>query len=424
MTALRAGAVTDVGRVRTQNEDAHLVATPLFAVADGMGGHAAGEVASHTAVESLAAAFSAADEATAEGLAAAVQRANLRVWQLAQEDPGRRGMGTTLAAAALVHEGDDEVLAVVNVGDSRVYLFRDGELSQITEDHSLVEELVRSGRISAEEAHAHPQRHVVTRALGMGPEVDVDVFPIVPYRGDRLVLASDGLFNDVADEDIARLLRRVPDPEQAASQLTAMAKTAGGSDNITVVVVDVVDDDDRAGAASAALAHEGTGPSQPTVREEPTEATEAVRQARAPESEPSEPLARSRRTGAEPRARRLTVRVVLFVVALLAVLGGVGVAVGFYARASYFVGLQRGQVTIFQGRPGGLLWFRPTVAGRTGLSASDVPSDRAAQLRDGKLESSLAAARRYVVNLRNEVAAQRAAGSPTSTSTSAPAPAP
>ena len=144
-------------------------------------------------------------------------------------------MGTTLAAAALVHEGDDEVLAVVNVGDSRVYLFRDGELSQITEDHSLVEELVRSGRISAEEAHAHPQRHVVTRALGMGPEVDVDVFPIVPYRGDRLVLASDGLFNDVADEDIARLLRRVPDPEQAPNQPTKTESGAGLAYSVTVL---------------------------------------------------------------------------------------------------------------------------------------------------------------------------------------------
>ena len=262
MTALRVGSASHTGMVRSVNQDACLVAEPLFAVADGMGGHAAGEVASEVAVEALR--INA--EASSEGLVRAVKVANRAVWEKGATDPSMRGMGTTMCAVALVPasdgtEGDGtegDALAVINVGDSRVYLFRDGELDQITEDHSLVEDLVREGRLSHEEAKFHPQRNVVTRVLGMDEDVEVDSWRITPFTGDRLLLCSDGLFNEVDDRSIAGVLRRLSDPNDAAAELVRLANEAGGRDNITVVLVDVVDDGGRAEAASAAIASEGS----------------------------------------------------------------------------------------------------------------------------------------------------------------------
>src|SRR4051794_788243 len=258
MTALAYGFATDVGVVRANNEDTLLVEDNLFAVADGMGGHAAGEVASLAAVEALRAAFGQQPH-TVGGLIEAVRIANSAVWDRAAEDTSLRGMGTTVTVVALVQEDGEDHVAIANVGDSRAYLFRDGELGMLTDDHSVAEQLVREGRLTPEEAAVHPQRHVLTRVLGMGPEVDVDCYPILPYRGDRFLLCSDGLINEVSESQIASVLRRLADPAEAARELVAMAKESGGHDNITVVVVDVVDDDDRAGVASAAIAgEEGT----------------------------------------------------------------------------------------------------------------------------------------------------------------------
>ena len=253
MTTLRSGAASDVGRVRRNNQDQFLVDEPLFAVADGMGGAAGGEEASLTAVEALKVTFEA--DPTADGLAEGVRSANRAVWEKALQRPELRGMGTTMTAVALVQgDDDDEVLAVANVGDSRVYLLRDGRLDQITDDHSVPEELLRAGRITPEEAVGHPQRNMLTRVLGNEPEVEVDCFAIIPYNGDRLVLASDGLFNEVDHDGIAAVARRQSDPGTAAAELVRMARESGGNDNITVVVVDVVDDGDRAARASAAVA--------------------------------------------------------------------------------------------------------------------------------------------------------------------------
>ncbi|MDQ3758175.1 MAG: Stp1/IreP family PP2C-type Ser/Thr phosphatase, partial [Actinomycetota bacterium] len=369
MTRLRAGSATDVGRVRQNNEDNLLVSDPLFAVADGMGGHAAGEVASGIAVETLAERFDV--DHSANGLADAVRAANRAVWERAQADHKLRGMGTTITAVALVEDGDEEVLAVVNVGDSRAYRLQKGELEQLTEDHSLVEELVRSGRLSSAEAQVHPQKHVLTRVLGVEPDVDVDCFRVLPYKGDRFLLASDGLFNEVDDSTIASTLRRVADPDEAARTLVDMAKSAGGADNITVVVVDVTDDGDRAAKASAAIEDEDT---------------------------PAVVRALADRAREVKRPRRLTLRTALFVGIVLLVLGGAVAAVGVFARGAYFVGLDAGEVVIYQGRPGGMLWFDPTVEVRTGLGEADVPPARLAAVRQGKEEPSLGAARRYVEN--------------------------
>ncbi|MGI8493626.1 MAG: Stp1/IreP family PP2C-type Ser/Thr phosphatase, partial [Acidimicrobiales bacterium] len=239
MTGVRSGAATDVGLIRAGNEDSWLVAPPLFAVADGMGGHAAGEFSSATAVRALKDAWEEGGAAGPEGLADAARAANRAVWAQAVEHPEMRGMGTTLVAAALVPDGEEDAVAVVNVGDSRVYLMRDGELEQLTEDHTLVAELVAEGQIAEEEAEFHPQRHVLTRALGVDPEVDVDLSVVRLRPEDRFLLCSDGLSREVTDQQIAAVLRRLADPAEAARELVAEAKMRGGSGNITVVVIDV-----------------------------------------------------------------------------------------------------------------------------------------------------------------------------------------
>lgn len=395
MTVLRAGAATDVGLVRSVNQDRYLVAEPLFAVADGMGGHAAGDVASLTALEALRAAFEA--DATADGLAQAVHDANRAVWDRAHEQRDLRGMGTTVTAVAVVSEGGDDVLAIVNVGDSRAYLLRDGRLDQVTEDHSVPEELRRAGRLSQTEAAAHPQRNVLTRALGVDADVEVDCFRVIPYRGDRLALASDGLFNEVDHDDIARVLRREPDPEAAARELVRLARDGGGNDNITVVVVDVVDDGDRAGQASRAVARPPTTAAGRPERPEasPASAPPASAEWRAPPG----PVPGSPRPPDRPeRPRVFTARSVAFLVGVVVVLGAALGAIGWFARAGYFVGADGEEVVIYKGRPGGLLWFSPTVADRTEVVLADMRASRRDEIRTGREASSLEDARAYVAN--------------------------
>jgi protein phosphatase len=396
VTELRAGSATDVGRVRTNNEDQLLVADSLFAVADGMGGHAAGEVASLTAVEALRAAFER--DRSADGLANAVRHANRAVWERAGGERELRGMGTTLTAAALVDEDGQEILVIANVGDSRGYLLRDGELGQVTDDHSLPEEMVRRGEITPEDAAVHPQRHILTRVLGMEQDVDPDCFRVLPYRGDRVLLASDGLTNELTDDQISSILRRLADPDEAARELVRAAKENGGNDNITAVVVDVVDDDDRAGAASAALADEPAPPStgRRVLDEEEEEDRDRLGRTRAV------PLPRERATDDEPGPRRLTLRAVAFVIVLLVLLGGAMATIAWYARSSYYVGFDGDQVAIFQGRPGGVLWFDPTLSERTELQRDQVSDARAQEIEAGKEEPTLSAARRYVSNVRDE----------------------
>jgi serine/threonine protein phosphatase PrpC len=417
--SVRAGAASDVGRVREINEDRYLVADRVFAVCDGLGGHQAGEVASATAVETLREAFS---EPTLDCLLEAVRNANRAVWQLAQDQPDKRGMGTTLTAVAVVESDDEEQLAVVNVGDSRGYLLRDGELTQLTEDHSLVAEMERDGRLTHEEALVHPQRAVITRALGLDPEVEVDYLELLPYRGDRLLLCTDGLTNELTDDAVGSTLRRLADPDEAAKDLVGQARASGGSDNITVVVIDIAEDDGKAEQASAALA--GTDTTESTRRHEViVEEGEEPAGEGARAEHPGRGRARRGRTGAETRPRRVTWRVAVFVLLVLAVLGGAATAINWYARHTFYVGLEGDQVAIFRGRPGGLLWFDPTLEQRFSLTTADVPASRVRDLREGKVESSKADAHRYVNNLRQEAARARAAGAsnaPPPTSTSAP----
>ncbi|MFM7068993.1 MAG: protein phosphatase 2C domain-containing protein [Actinomycetes bacterium] len=240
------GAASISGRVRQANEDAFLVADGIVAVADGMGGHRAGEVASAETVDTLRAVVGMRAPAD---IAGAVHLANRRVHDQAAENDELHGMGTTVCVLAEVDDDGGTRLVVLNVGDSRIYHFGEGVLTQLTEDHSLVEVLVRDGRLTPEEAEVHPQRNVLTRALGVEAVVEVDSWLLTPADGDRFLLCSDGLFNELSSDRIAEVMTSAADPDVAARLLTERADTAGGRDNITVVVVDVAE----TGAPSAPL---------------------------------------------------------------------------------------------------------------------------------------------------------------------------
>lgn len=223
---------TDPGRKRRRNEDSFVIDPPLFAVADGMGGAQAGEVASRLAASAFREFHDADDLDPEERLVAIIQEANRRIYERAEGDSEVSGMGTTITAALVAKDG----LVIGHVGDSRAYRLRDGRFEQLTDDHSLVADLVRSGRITPEEADVHPQRSVITRALGTDAQVDVDTFTVATERDDLFLLCSDGLTTMVDDEEIRGLMTRASDLDQAGKGLVKAANRAGGEDNITVVL--------------------------------------------------------------------------------------------------------------------------------------------------------------------------------------------
>jgi protein phosphatase len=238
------GVITDTGRRRRRNEDAYVCEPPLFAIADGMGGAQAGEVASRLAAAALK--ESRADAGGEHRIYDLIQEANRRVYARSSTDPKTSGMGTTITVA-LVENGN---VAFGHVGDSRAYLIRDGHMEQVTEDHSLVNELMKSGKLSREEAETHPQRSVITRALGTDPDVDADTFPIEAKVGDVFLLCSDGLTDMVGEREIQELVER--NRENLDAALKALVKAAnrgGGEDNITVVAFEI--------AEEQALTHDG-----------------------------------------------------------------------------------------------------------------------------------------------------------------------
>ena len=230
---------TDPGRRRRRNEDAYVVAPPLFAVADGMGGAQAGEVAARLATAAFREYHEADDLAGEERLAAIIQEANRRIFERARVDSEVSGMGTTVTAA-LLEEGR---IVLGHVGDSRAYRLRGGRLEQLTDDHSLVADLVRGGRISPEEAETHPQRSVITRALGTDPEVDVDSLAVDAEPGDLYLICSDGLTTMITDEEILTILERAKSLESAGKDLVKAANRRGGEDNVTVVLFTVEADE-------------------------------------------------------------------------------------------------------------------------------------------------------------------------------------
>jgi protein phosphatase len=233
----RVAAVTDPGRRRRRNEDSYFLEPPLFAIADGMGGAQAGEIASRLAIVALKEA--GGQEGGEQAIVDLIQEANRRVYDRSSTDPNTSGMGTTITVAL----AEDEHVAFGHVGDSRAYLIRDASMEQLTEDHSLVNELLKTGRLSREEAESHPQRSVITRALGTDPDVDVDTFTIAAKTGDLFLLCSDGLTDMVDEEWILDVVERNrQDMDGALRALVNAANKAGGEDNITVVAFEIADE--------------------------------------------------------------------------------------------------------------------------------------------------------------------------------------
>jgi len=259
----RSAGASDPGRRRRHNEDAYVIEPPLFAVADGMGGAQAGEIASKLAAGAV--------RSGGDDVESLVQEANRRVHQRSLEDESASGMGTTLTLAWV----EDEIVRIGHVGDSRAYLARDGSLEQLTQDHSLVAELVRTGRLSPEEAESHPQRSVITRALGTDPDVDVDTFAIEPKPGDLFLLCSDGLSSMIGDDAILELVEeRRDDLQDLVKALIKAANRGGGEDNITVVAFEIDGDADpvdveetRTMSAPAAPKQQGDADEEDTLTE-------------------------------------------------------------------------------------------------------------------------------------------------------------
>jgi PPM family protein phosphatase len=383
---------TDVGRQRSANEDSLAVRPPLFAVADGMGGARAGEVASAVAVEAVERARDSGEPAEAQ-LASIVRDANRRIYDLAVADESRRGMGTTLTLAK-VH-GDEVSLA--HVGDSRAYRMRDGELRQLTRDHSLVAELERSGQITPEAAEHHPQRSIITRALGPEPDVEVDTYTLAGREGDVFLICSDGLTSMISDDEMTSILRSAPSLDDAAEALVRAANQSGGKDNITVILFRLgegvpgedttlaplpADDETIAGtvhadelAAAAQAAPADTDAADATIihpRAEPLEPVEPA--------ERRPPRARPRRRG------RLVLRIALGLILLAAVIGGLYVA----SRQVYFVGTNDGGlVTVYRGVPYelplGINLYQQEYA--SGMPARAIPAARRGRVLDHQWRS-------------------------------------
>jgi len=253
----RAAWLTDTGRRRARNEDAYVFEPPLFAIADGMGGARAGEIASGLAAAALKA--GEVDGSGEERVVALIQEANRSVYERSSADAEVAGMGTTITVALVGDVG----VTFGHVGDSRAYALRDGELEQLTDDHSLVAELVRAGKLSAEEAEHHPQRSVITRALGTDPDVDVDAFTVEARPGDVFMICSDGLTDMVGDEEIVQILERRDSLDDAARGLVSRANDAGGQDNITVIAFEITDEPDEPDEHTLEQTVTGTQPLPP-----------------------------------------------------------------------------------------------------------------------------------------------------------------
>jgi protein phosphatase len=332
-TPLRTAALTDTGRRRRHNEDAYVCDPPLFAIADGMGGAQAGEIASHLAATSLQHAERDGPSGE-EGVRQLIQGANRSVYERARSDASTSGMGTTMTVALV----DGDIVHFGHVGDSRAYLVREHELQQLTEDHSLVGELVRSGRLSKEEADTHPHRSVITRVLGTDPEVDVDSFSIESKPGDIYMLCSDGLSSMVDDSRLLELVEEhTSDVTTAARALVAEANANGGEDNITVILFQVASLDDT-------IELPGTVASAPAVDadQDTLDGLDAVPVVTAAQAAPAAP--------AETKTRRLSWKLaVVLVVILVAVAAGAGV---YGLSRANFVGVNgNGYAAVYQGVP-------------------------------------------------------------------------
>ena len=344
------GSRTDIGCLRDHNEDSLVVTPPLFAVADGMGGHAAGEVASEIAVRVLS--ELAPEHPDGEALGRAIEEANRAVIQAAREGRGRQGMGTTMTAAML----EGERLVIAQVGDSRAYLLHQGKLQQLTRDHSLMADMIEAGQLTPEEARTHPQRSVITRALGSDAHLHPDIYEINVETGDRLLICSDGLSGMIFDDQIENTLRRVQDPQRCASQLVNEAIAAGGHDNVTVIVADV------------------TG------------------------------YAEVRR---KKLARKTKLSIALVLVLFTAIIAGAAWGTQTYLNTAAYLANDNGKVAVYRGVPGSVLGLSFSHLERTtDVSVDDLQPGVANRLNEGIRVDDMEAADALVKEYEDEIAAR------------------
>ena len=342
-------ARTDVGCVREHNEDSFIAATPLFVVADGMGGHEAGEVASEIAIRTML--EKAPSSPDGDALANAVRCANAAIIAGAANGTGRPGMGTTMTAAQIF----DDQLVIAQVGDSRAYLLHEGTLQRVTRDHSLVADLVEQGRITEEEARVHPQRSVITRALGSDVNVEPDIYILRVCPGDRLLLCSDGLSSMVLDSTIAAVLRSNDDPQSCCDALIREALAAGGLDNVTCVVVDPL----------------------------------------------REPVSKAKASGLGNWLKS-HLGPIVFVIAFAAIAGGGAYGVYAYAHNSFYVIAQDGYVCVYRGIPGSLAGIELSwLEEKTNIPTSKLAPTTASRLEGGMSVSSLEEAQALIADYRH-----------------------
>ena len=384
-----AGSRSDVGCVREHNEDSVAVQQSLFAVADGMGGHAGGEVASEIAVDILA--NSAPHIHDASALIKTIRTINSSIIDAAQSGMGRPGMGTTLTVAIL----DGARLLIAQVGDSRAYLLHNDQLQQLTRDHSYVGELLAGGHISESEAASHPKRSVITRALGSDLKTEADIYELQAAAGDRLLICSDGLYGMISEEDIAAILNSEADPQEACDALISAAREGGGLDNISAIVVNINTE------KSEFLKFDED--------EDPVNKNTSKRRKKY-----SSGKGRS-------RPRRLHLGITTFLILFVLLIGGAIAGLYWYASSSVFLRIDDGKVAVYRGLPGELLpglrleWYEYT----TGVYASDLPPSTAKNLETGESADSLSAAAALVASYEEQILVREAGqGTPTEESAS------
>jgi protein phosphatase len=386
LTRWRYAAATDVGLVRETNQDAIFADDTLAIVADGMGGHAAGEVAAAMTVDAIYTGF--LQRPTVEGLLGAVETANRDVLLDAKANPERFGMGTTVMVVGLTHDGAGVTTpTMLHVGDSRAYQLRDGALRQLSADHSVAEEWVRMGRLTPEEALTHPRRHQLTRAIGVDDNVEIDVMSLHVQAGDRILLCSDGLSNELDPDRLSELASASGPLEEIVQNLVNAARMAGGRDNISVVLLEFDD------------AHEPERTINSTMSSAPPSVASTV---------PSRP----RKSGP-----RFTWRVAAGLIVLAAVVYAFFFIMHWYAYSTYYLAQDGKYIGVYEGQPNGVLWYKPRLAVRTTYFYKHLlpPAQRSVQLTIS--EPSISTAKNHAHFLYGQWASSHS--TPTTTTTTA-----
>lgn len=386
MTRWRYAAATDTGLVRQNNQDAVYVDDHLAIVADGMGGHAAGDVAATMTIASVRDEF--ALRPSVDGLFHAIEAANRDVLEDASENPEHFGMGTTVIAVGLTEDVSGVASpTLVHVGDSRAYQLRDGALRRLSDDHSVAEEWVRMGRLTPEEAAVHPRRHQLTRGVGVEATIAVDVSSLEAIAGDRILLCSDGLSNELSDDTLAQLASAPRPLDEAVEDLISAAKSAGGRDNISAVLLEFVEVDVAA------------TPIKRTISSAPV-----------PVSAPSS-------SGYTRPRRHLTWRVWAVALIFVGVAAGFVAIVHWYAYSTYYLANDAGTVAIYQGQPSGVLWYHPKLVLTTTFMMSQLTAPDARAISSNPSEPSITTALSVVSSMHNRWQQQRTVATTTTTTT-------